>query len=315
MDGTPVIAVIGVGSIGVAWAVCYAGAGHQVRLYDPDPQRLSAARDEICARLEALHAAGLCQLTPAAAMSAITATPDLAAAVEGADLVQECAPENLELKRTLFAEIAQLAGPNAVLASSTSFLPASDFASAVAGRERCLVLHPGNPPFLLRIVEVVPAPFTGEQTIAASLALLQSAGLTPIRLNREIGGFVFNRLQGALLREAYCLVRDGVAAPEAIDAIVRDGLALRWSVVGPFESADLNTRGGIAAHAERMGPHYSAMALERGGDDPWASAEAVAAVTAARRAGLPLADWAERVAWRDRQIAALLAARKNRGGS
>ena len=312
MDTARVIAVIGAGSIGVGWAVCYAGAGHQVRLYDPDPRRLPTALAEIRTRLEALHAAGLSLRNPATAMSAITTTPDLAAAVTGADLVQESAPEDAGLKRTLFAELAGLAGPHAILASSSSFLPASRFASGVPGRERCLVLHPINPPFLLRVVEVVPAPFTSEQTIAVSLALLQSAGLTPIRLGHEIGGFVFNRLQGALLREAYCLVRDGIAAPEDIDAIVRDGLALRWSVVGPFESADLNTRGGIATHAQRMGPHYSAMAAERGGDDPWASADAVAEVTAARRAALALEDWADRVAWRDRQITAILAARKTK---
>jgi len=125
-----------------------------------------------------------------------------------------------------------------------------------------------------------------------------------------VQGFVFNRLQGALLREAYCLVRDDVAGVEDIDAIVRDGLGLRWAVVGPFETADLNRRGGIAAHAHIMGAAYEAMGAERGQHDPWTS-ELVATVEAERRALLPLDDWDERVRWRDRQIMKLLACRRD----
>ena len=123
----------------------------------------------------------------------------------------------------------------------------------------------------------------------------------PVRVGREVEGFVFNRLQGALLREAYCLVRDGVATVADIDLVVRDGLGLRWAAIGPFETADLNTRGGIAAHASRMGPAYARMGAERGQDDPW-TPELVAEVTAQRRAELDLADWGNRGAWRDRML-------------
>jgi 3-hydroxyacyl-CoA dehydrogenase len=130
-----------------------------------------------------------------------------------------------------------------------------------------------------------------------------------VSLRREIDGFVFNRLQGALLREAYCLVRDGVASTADIDRLVRDGLGLRWSVIGPFETVDLNTRGGIAAHALRMGPAYLRMGQERGQNDPWTD-ELVAQVTAERRAALPLESWEERVAWRDRALMALLRCRR-----
>ena len=124
-----------------------------------------------------------------------------------------------------------------------------------------------------------------------------------------VAGFVFNRLQGAVLREAYCLVRDGIADVEDIDTIVRDGLGLRWSVVGPFETADLNRRGGIAAHARIMGAAYESMGVERGQHDPW-TAELVAKVEAERRALLPLDDWDDRVRWRDREIMKLLASRR-----
>jgi 3-hydroxyacyl-CoA dehydrogenase len=129
-----------------------------------------------------------------------------------------------------------------------------------------------------------------------------------VALKKEVPGFVFNRLQGALLREAYCLVRDGVADVEDIDAIVRDGLGLRWAVVGPFETADLNRRGGIVAHAEIMGAAYAAMGAERGQHDPW-TPELVAIVAAQCRDRLPLDQWEERVRWRDRQIMNVLASR------
>src|SRR4051794_21914933 len=128
-------------------------------------------------------------------------------------------------------------------------------------------------------------------------------------VQKEPEGFVFNRLQGALLREAYCLVRDGIASVEDIDRIVRDGLGLRWSVIGPFETADLNTRGGIASHAEKMGPAYARMGAERGQDDPW-TPELVAQVEQERRARLPLDHWAERGAWRDRALMAMLECRR-----
>ena len=120
---------------------------------------------------------------------------------------------------------------------------------------------------------------------------------------------MFNRLQGALLREAYCLVRDGVVAVEDIDRLVRDSLGLRWSVIGPFETADLNTRGGVASHAEKMGPAYARMGAERGQNDPWPP-ELVGGVEQERRQPLPLDQWAERVAWRDRAIMAVLECRR-----
>jgi 3-hydroxyacyl-CoA dehydrogenase len=129
-------------------------------------------------------------------------------------------------------------------------------------------------------------------------------------VKREVEGFVFNRLQGALLREAYCLVRDGVASVEDIDRVVRDGLGRRWTHIGPFETADLNTRGGIVSHAEKMGPSYARMGAERGMNEPW-TPELVAQVERERRAVLPINAWEERVAWRDRALMAALTARRD----
>lgn len=306
------VAIVGAGSIGTGWAIVFAAAGRPVRLYDTAPPRLTDSLAEIRARLDDLDSFGLLAEPPAAIHARVTATPELAPAVAGAGHVQECVPELLDLKREVFAALDALAPPACPIASSSSFLTASLLADDLPGRARCLVVHPGNPPYLLRVAEIVPAPFTDPAALAATERLLQEAGILPVRVAREVEGFVFNRLQGAVLREAYCLVRDGVASVADIDRLVRDGLGLRWSVVGPFETVDLNSRGGIAAHARRMGPAYARMGAERGQHDPWTDA-LVARVTAVRRAELDLADWGARVAWRDRALMALLRARAEPG--
>jgi 3-hydroxyacyl-CoA dehydrogenase len=242
-------------------------------------------------------------------LSRIDVLSDVAHAVNGVDFVQECVPEDVGLKRKLFAELDELAPESAILASSSSAIMASEFAGELNGAHRCLVAHPGNPPFLIRVIEVVPAKFTSQEAVDQTRSLMRSIGLSPITVKKEVRGFVFNRLQGAVLREAYCLVRDGVASVEEIDRLVRDGLGLRWSVVGPFETADLNWRGGIGSHAKIMGAAYTEMGAEPGRNDPW-SPDLVRKVEVERRAVLPLDQWDDRVAWRDRQLMALLSARR-----
>ena len=300
----PPVAVVGAGSIGTGFALVFARAGHPVRLHDVDPDRLAAARATLEARLADLAAFSLLDEPPAAIAARVTAELDLSAALADAVFVEECAPEDLAVKRAVFRDLDRLAPGSAVLASASSAIPISATAGALAGRARCLVVHPGNPPYLLPVAELVPAPFTAPATVAAAAALLEGAGMLPVRLEKEVEGFVFNRLQGAVLREAYCLVRDGVASVEAIDTVMRAGLGRRWAVIGPFETADLNVEGGIEAHAARMGPAYARMGAERGQDDPWDDA-LVARVAAERRALLPLDAWRSRTAWRDRALMAL----------
>jgi L-gulonate 3-dehydrogenase len=302
MHSSPhVVAVIGAGSIGVAFAIVFARAGWSVRLQDPDAQRLQLARQEIFSRCSELVTFGLLQETPETLSARVHLFEDLAGAVTDVSLIQECAPERLDLKIELFRQLDSLAPPSAILASSSSALTASSFAQGLPGRGRCLVAHPGNPPYLLPVIEIVPAPFTDAQHVDRALALYTEAGLTPVRLQKEIEGFVFNRLQGALLREAYCLVRDGITSVADIDKVVSQGLGLRWTFMGPFETVDLNTRGGIGSHALKMGPAYARMGAERGQHDPW-TADLVAKVEAQRRALVPLENWEERVAWRDRAL-------------
>lgn len=312
----PPVAIIGAGSIGAAFALLLASAGRSVKIYDPSAEQRAALIEQVAASWRDLDRFKLAVSTEADVRARIRVCESLREAATEAAYVQECAPEQPQLKRDIFAELDACTPPDAVLASSSSALPVSSFAAALPGARRCLVAHPGNPPFLLRVVELVPAAFTDAQATARARQLLSSVGLTPITVHKEIGGFVFNRLQGAVLREAYCLVRDGVASVEDIDRIVRDGLGLRWSVVGPFETVDLNTRGGIASHAAKLGPAYAAMGAERGQHDPW-TPELVKTVEEQRRALLPLEQWQERVRWRDRALMAALAARRTppEGGS
>jgi 3-hydroxyacyl-CoA dehydrogenase len=308
------VAIIGAGSIGVGWSIVFARSGSTVLLQDPDPRRIEQAPDEIRARLEQLARFDLLPEPASAIAGRVRAVRDPGEAIAGADYVQECAPESLELKRELFALLDSEAPAASILASSSSAFPASAIAGELSGRGRCLVAHPGNPPYLLPVVELVPAPFTRTEAVEGAAALLDDAGMSVVRLGAEIEGFIFNRLQGALLREAYCLVRDGIAGVEDVDRVVREGLGRRWAVIGPFETADLNTRGGIEVHAARMGPAYERMGAERGQHDPW-TPELVGRVTADRRNLLPLEQWEERVAWRDRMLMTLERARRMAGSA
>ena len=314
-DARPAIAIVGAGSIGVAFAIVFARTHHAVRLFDPDAAARERALSAFAARFADLVEAGLQdRASVAEVLPRLTVCAELADAVGTADLVIECAPERVEIKRDLFAQLDALTKPDAVLASASSFLAASKFTEDLKGRERCLVLHPGNPPYLIPVLEVVPAPYTSKACVERAMQMSAAAGLKPVLVAREVEGFLFNRLQGAVLREAYCLVRDGVASVEDIDTVMRDGLGMRWSVIGPFETADLNTQGGIASHAVKMGPSYERMGKERGQNDPW-TPELVAKVEAQRREVLPLDQWQDRVAWRDRALMKVVKLRGESGES
>lgn len=295
------VAVIGAGSIGIAWAVVFASAGVHVQLFETDARVYAGALGEVESMLTDLSEAGLLSEPVAQVIPRVTMSASLEQAVKRAHFVQECVIEDLDVKRSLFAELDRLTDRSVVLASSTSTIIASLFAADLPGRERCLVVHPANPPYFLRVAEVVPAAFTSAEAIATATALLTRVDITPIVLHREIEGFAFNRLQGAVLREAYCLVRDGVISPVDVDTLVREGLGLRWSVIGPFTTSELNTRGGLRRHAEVIGPVYARIGVERGSDNPWTT-ETIEHVASHIERRLPHATWEENVHERDRAM-------------
>lgn len=304
------IAVVGGGSIGVAWAVVFARSGRPVQLLEPVKERRRACIPEVRDRLNDLSAADLLEEPVDVVADRVSLSDRTETALSGAVHVQECAPENLELKRAIFAELDVLAPSETTLASSSSTIPCSAIAGTLPGKARCMVAHPGNPPYLLPIVELVPAPFTSDVTTNRVESLMRSARMSPVRVQSEIEGFVFNRLQGALLREAYCLVRDRIIAPSDLDKVVTAGLGRRWSVIGPFATAELNTRGGISAHAQRLGPAYARMGAERGQDDPWTES-LVSQVATDIHAGLPPEMWESHVQRRDQALMALERARRD----
>lgn len=279
-------------------------------VFDSDPAMRSAAVQRVGLRLQQLADAGLLDEDPSVVLARLDVADELAEAVPGCALVQESIVESLEAKRRLFEEIDRIADPTTILASSTSMIPCSRWAATLKGRARCVVVHPGNPPYLLPIAEVVPAPFTNPTVVDTVTDIFTSVGMTPVVVEGEPEGFVFNRLQGALLREAYCLVRDGVVDPASVDLVVSLGLGRRWAIHGPFATAQLNTRGGIRRHADLMGPAYQRMGEQRGQNDPW-TADLVDVVAEATDRALPPGEWEQQNADRTAALIALERARRS----
>lgn len=301
------IAVVGAGLIGRAWAITFARAGFEVALTDARSEAIEAALGYIREVLPVLAEYDLLRgSAPDACLARIAGIADLGEALAGADHVQENTPEQLDTKRRVFAELERLAPAEAVLASSTSAILPSAFSEGLASRERCLVVHPINPPYLVPAVEVVPSPWTSEEVRQRAAELMRRAGQAPIVMEREIDGFVMNRMQGALLEEAFRLVADGYATAEDVDVGIREGLALRWSFMGPFETIDLNAPGGVRDYVERYQGIYERIHPTQTRRVDWAGAVLVE-VERDRRARLPAAGLGERQQWRDRRLMALAA--------
>jgi L-gulonate 3-dehydrogenase len=300
------IALVGLGLVGRAWAISFARAGCDVALWDEKPDAADEAlrfADEV---LPDLAANGLIRDSPAAVRARMRRAATLEEALDGASHVQESTPEEVGVKRHVFARLDALATDGAVLASSTSAILPSRFTEALPARARSLVVHPINPPYLIPAVEIVPAPWTDAAVVERTAALMRSAGHAPIVMKREIDGFLMNRLQGALLEEAFRLVAEGYASVEDVDIGIRDGLALRWSFIGPFETIDLNAPGGVRDYAKRYQRAYEEIFSSSQWRADW-SGPVMDAIEADRRQRLPADKLAARQAWRDRRLMALAA--------
>lgn len=296
-------AIVGAGLIGRAWAMVFARAGWNVRLTDSAPSQLASARDLIALSLAEQERVGLAT-DATAALARIEISASLADAVAGVAWVQENLPEEVGLKRTVFAELDRLTPPSAILASSTSAIVASHFTAELAGHARCLVAHPVNPPHLVPVVELCGAPWTSEATIARATEVMTAVGQVPVRIRREIDGFVLNRLQGALLSEAMRLVAEGVISPDDLDKTVRDGLGLRWSFMGPFATIELNAPGGVADYCARYSGFYRRLAADPPAPSVWEGASAERVVAALGQPVVP-DERERRMQWRDRRLLAL----------
>jgi L-gulonate 3-dehydrogenase len=301
------VAIVGGGFIGRAWAISFARAGHDVALWDEHPD---AARQAIDFAASVAPDLAKNQLLggndPQVVLARLRAEKTLAAALADSDHVQESAPERLEVKKALFADLDRQAPPNAVLASSSSAILPSLFTEHLAQRHRCLVIHPINPPYLIPAAEVVPAPWTSPEIVERARAFLVAAGQAPIVMKREIDGFVMNRMQGALLEEAFRLVADGFASTEDVDIGIREGLALRWAFMGPFETIDLNAPAGVRDYVQRYEGIYSNLFRQMQRRVEWGG-PVLAQIERERRSKLPADQLAERQKWRDRRLMALAA--------
>jgi len=298
------IGIVGAGLIGRAWAIVFARAGFDVALWDGDAKALNASLGTIKERLDDLKLAGLIA-DPDAVLCHVKPRATLREAIVDADYVQENLPETVEMKQRIFGEMDGLARADAILASSTSSIPTSAFTESLRGRARCLVAHPVNPPYLVPVVELSGAPWTAPETVARARALMERAGQVPVTVQRELQGFILNRLQGALLNEAFRLVEDGYVTPDDLDKTIAHGLGLRWSFMGPFETIDLNAPGGVRDYCERYGPLYYDIARQQADPRPWRGV--VDKVEAERSRALPRSQLAERQTWRDRRLMALAA--------
>ena len=302
------IAIVGAGLIGRAWAIVFARAGCSVAIYDAAPDALAGCEKLLRENISDLAQHGLISEAPEVVLARISTVATLAAALDGAVLVQENVRETIEAKLAIFAEMDALAAPETILASSTSWLPASEFSADLPGRHRILVGHPVNPPYLVPLVEVAPAPWTSPAAVARAHQLYAQAGQSPVLLKKEITGFLLNRIQGAVLNEALNLYANGYASVEDLDKVLKDGLGLRWAFMGPFETIDLNAPDGVIDYAERYGPTYRDVARTQLPND-W-DAALLKKIEAERRSVLPADQLSERARWRDNRLMALVAHQK-----
>ncbi|MFF7792929.1 3-hydroxyacyl-CoA dehydrogenase NAD-binding domain-containing protein [Streptomyces sp. NPDC007991] len=299
-------AVIGAGTIGLSWTALFAAHGLTVRVSDPRPDLAEAVDEALAQSAPHLAARGL-DVTDIAVR--VHLTTDVTEAVRDADVVQENGPERVEFKRDLFAALAREAPGHALLLSSSSAIPSTEFTKDLAddAAARVLIGHPFNPPHLLPLVEVVPGERTGEDAVRAAVDFYTSVGRTPVVERKEIPGFVGNRLQNALSREAVYLVEQGVVTPEELDTVMTHSLGPRWATVGPFLGSHLGGGPGGYRHlAEHIGP--SMKRVWAGLGTPSQKEEQQQRLIAAVEQAYGSAPYADLTATRDRRQLAVLSA-------
>ncbi|KAL9969728.1 hypothetical protein ACROYT_G021981 [Oculina patagonica] len=301
------ITIIGSGLIGRCWSVIFSSAGFNVALYDTVASQLTNALTSIETQLRDMESKGLMRspgMTAQAAFKLVASYDDLEKAVDGAMYVQECTPENLELKKKVFENLDKVVTSNeTILASSTSCIVPSKFTSTLKHRSQCIVAHPINPPYYVPLVEVVPAPWTDSKVLEQTVTLMKEIGQSPVVTKKEVNGFILNRLQYAVIMEAWRLVEDGVCSPEDVETAMTEGLGLRYALIGPFETMQLNANG-IRDYCERYGANIVDVCKEQGGPRALAG-ETLDELEKALNQSMPLDQLNERRNLRDKRLAAL----------
>ena len=254
------VAVVGTGIVGRGWMRVFCGAGCRTKVYDQDPEQLKRNLDWFKRGLQEDVEDGLLTAEQAKEQgNLLSPHNDLAKALKGAGYIQESTPERLEVKQAVFAELDRLADSGAVIASSSSGLNIQEVAGGLPGASRCILAHPYNPPFVTPVVEVLPTQEGGPELAQRTAEFLKSVGQVPVVMNFHLDGFLGNRIQAAVVREAIHLAQSGVASVEAIDAVICHGLGLRWALFGNFGVNHTNADGGLREYYTRFGESYPRM--------------------------------------------------------
>jgi ketoreductase RED1 len=294
--------VIGAGTIGLSWTALFAAYGMTVRVSDPRPDLADALAEALGEFGPQLAAVGL---NVDGLADRVHVAGDLSDAVRDADVVQENGPESVEFKKDLFARLVRDAPKHALLASSSSALPATTFTEGIEDAGRILIGHPFNPPHLMPLVEIVPGERTTEDAVSAAVDFYTFLGRTPVVVRKEMPGFVGNRLQNAISREASYLVQQGVVSPLDLDKVVTNSLGIRYATIGPFLSGHLGGGPGGYRHlADHIGKEMDKMQLGEVTQDPKVRERLIEAVEKTYGAD----SYAELAAERDRKQLAVLAA-------
>lgn len=226
----------------------FASGGFKVKLYDIEQRQITSALENIRTEMKSLEQSGSLKgsLSAEQQLSLISGCGNLAEAVEGAMHIQECVPENLELKKKIFAQLDRIVDDQVILSSSSSCLLPSKLFMGLAHVKQCLVAHPVNPPYYVPLVELVPHPETAPATMDRTYALMKKIRQSPVRVLKEVDGFVLNRLQYAIISEAWRLVEEGIVSPNDLDLVMSDGLGMRYAFIGPLETMHLNAEGMVS---------------------------------------------------------------------
>ncbi|VDK44920.1 unnamed protein product [Anisakis simplex] len=299
------------GVIGSYWATLFASAGYKVCLYDIDEERIEVAKKNIEKKLRLLAIDDLSRGpgTASEQFRNITSTLDLRKCLDGSIYCQESTVECEKSKAELFSKLDELASEDIILASSTSTIPASRFTERLKRRSQCIVAHPINPPLFIRLVEVVPSPWTSDDTVMRTCTIMKTIGQSPVRLQREVVGFALNRIQYAIIAEAWRLVNEGILSPEDVDIVMKDGLGPRYAFYGPLEIMHMNANG-IEDYMNRYANAMVNVLKDFGGTPTFEENNARTTIIETMNARMPTSKMAEFSVDRERRLAELCKLKK-----
>ncbi|MEM6546016.1 MAG: 3-hydroxyacyl-CoA dehydrogenase NAD-binding domain-containing protein [Pseudomonadota bacterium] len=305
------VGVIGSGVIGVGWALRFAMNGLRVFIYDSSEDALRSGSKHLTELANNLSNIGAID-TPEDVVARCNFVSNLDGEIRKADYFQECVFEDVDAKLAVFQYLDEIASQEVLLASSSSALDPAQIFEDVRGRERCLIAHPFNPPYLMPLVELVRSPWVSDDTVERTREFLTTVGQKPIVLHKAVPGFAANRLQAAVVNEGIALVEDGVLSPDDLDLCMTAALGLRWSFLGPFSTMDLNSSSGFLEYAAKFRSGYEALGRDLNVSRRW-SEESLKRIEGQMRKHRPASQISDAIRRRDSSLIALQALIERKG--